>query len=181
MATGRASRAPTRRAKTTTDRAVEVAVGLGGNVGDPERAFSRALERLSGRVEGLVVSPVYRTGPVGGPPQPDFLNAVAVGRTTLAPEELLALLLAIEAAEGRDRRAGKDGPRTLDLDLLLYGDARIDRPGLVVPHPRLAARRFVLAPLADLRPALVVPGSGRTVAELLAAAPPARVERLAPA
>lgn len=115
---------------------------------------------------------------MGGPPQPDFLNAVAVGRTLLPPRELLEVLHRLEAEAGRDRRGEKDGPRPLDLDLLIYGDVAIDLPGLVVPHPRLGSRRFVLAPLADLRPALVVPGLGRTVSELLAAAPAARVERL---
>lgn len=122
---------------------------------------------------------MYRTAPVGGPPQPDFLNAVAVGRTTLAPLDLLGLLLALETAAGR-RRGERNAPRPLDLDLLLYGDLRIELPGLVVPHPRLPERRFVLAPLAELRPALVVPGTGRSVADLLASAPAAQVERLPP-
>lgn len=131
-------------------------------------------------MDGLVLSPLYRTAPVGGPPQPDFLNAVAVGRTSLAPLELLGVLQRIEADAGRTRAALRNGPRPLDLDLLLYGDLVLGLPGLVLPHPRMASRRFVLAPLADLRPDLVVPGTGRTVSALLAAAPPARVERLAP-
>ena len=114
---------------------------------------------------------------MGGPPQPDFLNAVATGRTLLAPLELLRLLKHLEAKAGRLAVGEANGPRTLDLDLLLYGDHRIDLPELVVPHPRLAERRFVLAPLADLVPDLVVPGTTRTVLSLLAAAPPARVER----
>jgi 2-amino-4-hydroxy-6-hydroxymethyldihydropteridine diphosphokinase len=102
---------------------------------------------------------------------------VATGRTRLAPLDLFRLLKRLEAEAGRLPSAETNGPRPLDLDLLLYGDRRIDLPQLVVPHPRLAGRRFVLAPLADLLPDLVVPGLDRTVASLLAAAPPARVER----
>jgi 2-amino-4-hydroxy-6-hydroxymethyldihydropteridine diphosphokinase len=98
--------------------------------------------------------------------------------TELPPRRLLQLLLRLEAGAGRRRGAERNGPRPLDLDLLLYGERLIDLPGLVVPHPRLRERRFVLAPLADLRPGVVVPGTGRTVAELLSAAPGARVERL---
>ncbi len=115
---------------------------------------------------------------MGGPPQPDFLNAVATGRTRLAPLDLLRLLKGLEAEAGRLPWGEANGPRPLDLDLLLYGDRPLDLPGLVAPHPRLTERRFVLTPLADLVPDLVVPGTGRTVASLLAAAPPARVERL---
>lgn len=114
---------------------------------------------------------------MGGPRQPDFLNAVATGRTALSPLDLLRLLRRLEAGAGRLPSAEANGPRPLDLDLLLYGDSRIDLPQLVVPHPRLAERRFVLAPLADLIPDFVVPGTGRTVASLLGVAPPARVER----
>jgi 2-amino-4-hydroxy-6-hydroxymethyldihydropteridine diphosphokinase len=173
----RASRPATRRAKTTTDGPVEVAIGLGGNVGSPELAFGRALEGLAARVGRLAVSPLYVTAPVGGPPQPDFLNAAATFRTSLSPLELLALLRRLETEAGRERLGERYGPRPLDLDILLYGDLEIDIPGLVIPHPRLAERRFVLAPLADLVPDLVVPGTGRTVASLLASAPEARVER----
>lgn len=153
-------------------------IGLGGNVGSPRLAFETALGALAPCVGGLVLSPLYRTAPVGGPPQPDFLNAVAVGRTSLAPVALLDVLHRIEADAGRRHTPLRDGPRPLDLDLLLYGDLVLELPGLVLPHPRMASRRFVLAPLADLRPDLVVPGTGWTVSALLAAAPPARVERL---
>jgi 2-amino-4-hydroxy-6-hydroxymethyldihydropteridine diphosphokinase len=152
-------------------------IGLGGNVGSPERAFSIALAGLAPHLEGLSLSPLYLTAALGGPPQPDFLNAVASGRTLLAPLDLLRLLKGLEAEAGRLPRGEANGPRPLDLDLLLFGDRRIELPELVVPHPRLTERRFVLAPLADLLPDLVVPGTGRTVASLLAAAPPARVER----
>lgn len=131
-------------------------------------------------IAGLVLSPLYRTEPVGGPPQPDFLNAVAAGVTRLAPLALLAFLHDLERASGRVRTAERGGPRPLDLDLLLYGDREIALPGLLVPHPRLRERRFVLAPLADLRPSLVVPGTRLSVTRLLALAPPARIERLSP-
>jgi 2-amino-4-hydroxy-6-hydroxymethyldihydropteridine diphosphokinase len=156
-----------------------VAIGLGGNAGSPESAFALALTRLATHVEGLTCSPFYLTAPVGGPPQADFLNAVATGRTFLTPLGLLELLKLLETEAGRSASGEANLPRPLDLDLLLYGDLQIELPELVVPHPRLAARRFVLAPLADLLPDLVVPGTGRTVASLLASAPPARVERLA--
>ena len=102
---------------------------------------------------------------------------MATGRTLLAPLDLFRLLKRLEAEAGRLLLGEANGPRPLDLDLLLYGDRQIDLPELVVPHPRLTERRFALAPLADLVPGLVVPGTGRTVAELLEAAPPARVER----
>jgi 2-amino-4-hydroxy-6-hydroxymethyldihydropteridine diphosphokinase len=102
---------------------------------------------------------------------------VAAGFTRLPPFELLGLLKELEAEAGRVPSATPDGPRTLDLDLLLYGGLRIDLPGLVVPHPRLMVRRFVLAPLADLLPDRLVPGTGKTVARLLEEAPPARVDR----
>lgn len=156
-----------------------MAIGLGGNVGSPEAAFVAALAGLAQHVEGLACSPFYLTEPVGGPTQPDFLNAVATGRTFLPPFGLLELLKRLEAEAGRPASGEANGPRPLDLDLLLYGDLQIDLPELVVPHPRLVTRRFVLAPLADLLPDLVVPGTGRTVASLLASAPPARIERLA--
>ena len=159
--------------------AVVVAVGLGGNLGDPERAFAFALERLEAPLQRPRLSSLYLTSPVGGPPQPDYLNAAAVGRTLLAPLELLDLLLEVERAAGRDRRAARrDLPRPLDLDLLLYGDEVIDLPRLTVPHPRLAARRFVLAPLAELIPDTIVPGTGLSVGALALAAPASRVERL---
>ena len=157
-----------------------VAVGLGGNLGDPRAAFAFALARIAGFTDGLRVSPLYRTAPVGGKPQPDYLNAAAVGVTRLGPADLLRRLAAIEREAGRRRRNGRNSPRVLDLDLLLFGRHLIARPGLLVPHPRMTDRRFVLAPLADLAPRRVVPGTGKTVARLLREAPPARVERAGP-
>jgi 2-amino-4-hydroxy-6-hydroxymethyldihydropteridine diphosphokinase len=139
-------------------------VGLGSNLGDREGTIRAALAELSAApgVELLAVSTLIETDPVGYLDQPRFLNGAAALETGLSARRLLELLLAVEARFGRDRRAAPaKGPRTLDLDLLLYGDARIQEPGLVVPHPRLHERAFVLGPLAELDPALEVPGKGR--------------------
>lgn len=153
-----------------------MAIGLGGNVGDTRAAFAFALGRLREPLTPLRVSPLYRTAPLGGPPQPDYLNAVAVGETSLPPRALLDLLLLVEREAGRVRsKEVASGPRVLDLDLLLYGDDVVEEPGLSVPHPRIAERRFVLQPLSALAPGWVVPGLGRDVTALLAAAPRARV------
>ena len=138
-------------------------VGIGSNLGEPERQIRAALEQLAAEegVELLAVSTLRRTEPVGYRDQPDFLNGAAELETVLPARELLGRLLAIESRLGRVRGKGpRFGPRTIDLDLLLYGDETIDEPGLTVPHPRLAERRFALEPLADLDPALEVPGLG---------------------
>ena len=126
------------------------------------------------------VAPLYRTAPVPPSGQPPFFNTAATGRTRLAPGEVLAVGKALELAAGRRRpadagRAHTD-PRPLDVDLLLFGPRVSDAPELTLPHPRLRARRFVLAPLAAIAPELPVPPDGRTVAELLAALPPASPE-----
>lgn len=126
-------------------------VALGSNVGDRREHLSRAVSRLEG-VAG--VSGVYETDPVGGPDQGPYLNCVVELYTTLAPDELLDLCQEIEAAAGRERTVHW-GPRTLDVDVLLYGDEVIDTPRLTVPHPRMWERRFVLEPLADLAPELI--------------------------
>jgi 2-amino-4-hydroxy-6-hydroxymethyldihydropteridine diphosphokinase len=138
-------------------------VGLGSNLGDRERTLERAVEAL-GQLPGTTVRAVssFRdTDPVGIVDQPRFLNGAVELETNLSPRELLAALLEIEGSLGRDR-AGvpPGGPRTLDLDLLLYGAAEIDEPGLRVPHPRLGERRFVLEPLLELDPALEAPAEG---------------------
>ena len=138
-------------------------VGLGANLGDREATIRAAVAQLPGVV---AVSPLRETDPVGVTDQPQFLNGVAALETELSPRELLDVLLAVERRLGRERRE-RWGPRTIDLDLLLYGDEVIDEDGLTVPHPRLRERRFVLEPLADLAPKLVVPGLGG-VEELLA-------------
>lgn len=140
--------------------AVRAAVGLGANLGDARAAVcaaAAALARLPG-VQRCELSPLYRSAPVDAA-GPDFVNAVALLETTLPAPELLARLHAIEDAHGRERPY-RNAPRRLDLDLLLYGDAVIDVPGLQVPHPRMHARAFVLVPLLDVWPDAVVPGRG---------------------
>jgi 2-amino-4-hydroxy-6-hydroxymethyldihydropteridine diphosphokinase len=147
-------------------------IGMGGNLdspaGPPEATLAAALRLDSlGRIAGR--SSLYSTAPVGFAAQPRFLNSIIALETTLAPRELLAGLLAIEQEFGRDRSAGvSNGPRTLDLDILLFGNLEISDPDLEIPHPRLAERAFVLIPLNEIAPQLVVPGHGQTVAQLLA-------------
>jgi 2-amino-4-hydroxy-6-hydroxymethyldihydropteridine diphosphokinase len=137
-------------------------VGLGANLGDRERMLRAAVDALAAEegIEVVSVSTLRETEPVGVGEQPRFLNGAAELETTLTARELLDRLLAVEQRFGRVRIPGEHGPRTLDLDLLLYGDEVIDEPGLTVPHPRLHERRFVLEPLAELAPGLVVPGRG---------------------
>jgi 2-amino-4-hydroxy-6-hydroxymethyldihydropteridine diphosphokinase len=137
-------------------------VGLGANLGDREQTLRAAVDALaaSDGVEVVAVSTLRETEPVGVGEQPRFLNGAVALETTLEARELLDLLLGIEQRFGRVRVPGEHGPRTLDLDLLLYGEEEIDEPGLAVPHPRLHARRFVLEPLAELAPGLAVPGRG---------------------
>ncbi len=144
-------------------------VGLGGNLGDREAMLEEALECLAHEpgIELLRVSGFRDTEPVGLLDQPRFLNAAAELETNLRPHDLLDRLLAIERRLGRVRDGRRFGPRAIDLDLLLYGDEVVSQPGLEIPHPHLAERRFVLEPLADLDPTLVVPGRG-TVQTLLA-------------
>ena len=137
-------------------------VGLGANLGDRERTLRAAVDALAvvDGVEVVSVSLLRDTEPVGVGQQPLYLNGAAELETTLTARELLDRLLAVEERFGRVRIPGEHGPRTLDLDLLLYGDQMIEEPGLTVPHPRLHERRFVLEPLAELAPGLVVPGRG---------------------
>lgn len=144
-------------------------IGLGSNLEDPAAQLDRALAALAARGDLRLdaVSSYYRTAPWGETAQPAFVNAAARLETALSPEALLDVLIAIESAAGR-RRELRWGPRTLDLDLLLYGDARIDEPGLVVPHPRMHLRAFVLVPLAEVAPEAEVPGQGRVDALLAA-------------
>jgi 2-amino-4-hydroxy-6-hydroxymethyldihydropteridine diphosphokinase len=144
-------------------RMVRSFVGLGSNLGDTREQIRRAVELLGAEkgVEVVAVSRLRETDPVGYEEQPRFLNGAAELRTTLSARELLERLLAIERRLGRVRGVGpRYGPRTIDLDLLLYGDEAVVEPGLVVPHPRLHERRFALEPLAELDPTLEVPGRG---------------------
>ena len=137
-------------------------VGLGANLGDREAALRAALAALDATegIEVIAVSTFRETDPVDYLDQPRFLNAAAALDTTLSPRELLDALLEVERSLGRTREGPRFGPRTIDLDLLLYGDESLERPGLTVPHPRLHRRVFVLEPLAELDPGLVVPGHG---------------------
>jgi 2-amino-4-hydroxy-6-hydroxymethyldihydropteridine diphosphokinase len=145
-------------------------IGIGANLGDREATIGQALELLSARpgVELAEVSRLRETEPWGYADQPAFLNGAAAVDTSLVPLDLLAALLAVERELGRTRAGPRYGPRTIDLDLLLYGQQVIEEPGLAVPHPRLQERAFALEPLLDLDPDLTVPGRGR-VADLLAA------------
>lgn len=146
-------------------------IALGANLGDPAatvNAAFAALDRLP-HSRLLAKSALYRTAPVGIADQPEFVNAAARLETTLTPEALLDALLDIEQAFGRVR-AERNGPRTLDLDLLLYDELRLATPRLILPHPRLHLRAFVLQPLAELAPDLALPGRGRLAAWLPAVA-----------
>jgi len=141
-------------------------VGLGSNLDDPERQINRALELLDNieRTDLIARSSLYRSAPFGSVAQPDFINAVACLRSTLAPMALLNELQCIERSSGR-KRGVRWGPRTLDLDLLVFGDQEIDQKGLTLPHPGIAERNFVLLPLIEIAPRLIIPGLGR-VSEL---------------
>lgn len=137
-------------------------IGIGSNLADPVNQVRRALQLLSSILSSSCVaqSPLYRTAPVGGPPdQPDYINAVAALDTGLTPAQLFAVLQALELGQGR-RRTVRWGPRTLDLDLLLYDQLISDDPRLTLPHPRLHERAFVLYPLYDIAPNLTIPGQG---------------------
>jgi 2-amino-4-hydroxy-6-hydroxymethyldihydropteridine diphosphokinase len=147
---------------------VRAYIGLGANLGDREAMLRRAIELLAAEpgIEVVAVSTLRETDPVGYLDQPRFLNGAVAVETELEPRELLERLLAVERALGRDRSGPRYGPRTIDIDLLLYGDRVVDEPRLTVPHPRLAERAFALEPLAELDPGLVLP-DGRRVRELL--------------
>jgi 2-amino-4-hydroxy-6-hydroxymethyldihydropteridine diphosphokinase len=157
-----------------TRRARRAYLGIGSNVGDRARHLQGAVDGLAAaeRVTVVAVSPVYETEPVGGPEQPDYLNAVVAVETDLTPRQLLEIAQRLEHEAGRVR-GERWGPRTLDVDVLLVGDEHVDEPDLVVPHPRLFERAFVMVPLADLDPMLtpwVPPGETgvrRTEVELV--------------
>jgi 2-amino-4-hydroxy-6-hydroxymethyldihydropteridine diphosphokinase len=144
------------------ERWAPAAVGLGSNLDDPEQQLATALTEIAElpQCHLLAVSPLYRSRPMGPSDQPDFINAAATLITTLSPEALLDRLRDIEDAHGRDRNVERWGPRSLDLDLLLYAHRVIESAPLVVPHAGIAERNFVLVPLAHIAPAWVVPGQG---------------------
>ena len=143
-------------------------VGLGANLGPREVTLLRAVDLLAGEpgIEVLAVSQLRETEPVGVTDQPEFLNGAVALETTLSPRDLLDALFRVERALGRIRDGERWAPRTIDLDLLVYGDEIVDEPGLRVPHARLHERRFVLEPLVDLEPALEIPDLGKA-SELL--------------
>jgi 2-amino-4-hydroxy-6-hydroxymethyldihydropteridine diphosphokinase len=157
-----------------------VVLGLGSNLGDRETAIAEALARLAARgYRATRTSSLYLTEPVGGPPQDWFVNAVADGKTSLSPEALLEACLAVEQELGRVRRE-PNGPRTIDVDVLFFGDLVQAAPAPILPHPRLHERRFVLEPLAEILPGRVHPVLGRSVRELLQSCPDgSQVRRLA--
>ena len=144
---------------------MRTAIGLGSNVGDRAQHIGNAVGALAELGRLIRVSPLYETAPVGGPEQGPYLNAVVLIDTELAPQELLQRCLEIEKDAGRTRRE-RWGPRTLDLDILLYGDTELDEPGLTVPHPRMTERRFVLEPLLEVWPDAALP-DGTPLSSLL--------------
>jgi 2-amino-4-hydroxy-6-hydroxymethyldihydropteridine diphosphokinase len=153
-------------------------VGLGANIGDPARQIKLAIEELKKLPETNLVltSGMYRSAPLGYADQPDFLNAVACLDTRLSAAQLLEHLQEIERKQGRERPFA-NAPRTLDLDLLLYGDRTLNTPGLTLPHPRMHERAFVLKPLAEIAPKAIIPGRGKA-SELLAGCRDQHAERI---
>lgn len=152
-------------------------IGLGANLpspaGSPQETLRQAIQELAAAGQVTAYSRLYRTEPVGLASQPAFINAVAQLETALEPEPLLDFLLALERRYGRDRTLDPPkGPRTLDLDLLLFDDRTLHTNKLTLPHPALSERRFVLAPLAEIAPELPIPGLAATVADRLASLPP---------
>ncbi|HEX6703536.1 MAG TPA: 2-amino-4-hydroxy-6-hydroxymethyldihydropteridine diphosphokinase [Albitalea sp.] len=163
----------------TTAARTRACIGIGANLGDARAALDQAREAIAGLPHTTLVasSPVYRSAPIDAA-GPDYLNAVAVVDTALAPEALLGQLQRIEHRQGRVR-SQRNAPRTLDLDLLLYGDQQIAGAALVVPHPRMHERAFVLKPLLDVLPDAHIPGIG-PAADCLPALAGQRIEKLVP-
>jgi 2-amino-4-hydroxy-6-hydroxymethyldihydropteridine diphosphokinase len=162
---------------SVTGAPVDAYIGIGANLGDARGALDSAFDALAvlPRTELLAASSIYRSAPIDSS-GPDYLNAVIKLRTGLDPDALLGHIQRIELQRGR-KRPYRNAPRTLDLDLLLYADRRIDSPALTVPHPRMHERAFVLAPLSEIEPQLKIPGVG-AVAELLELVAHQRIDRL---
>ncbi len=142
-----------------------VFLGLGSNLGDGMDRFHGAVKGLAPDFSVRRASSVYETAPEGGPPQPNYLNMVVEGRTRLEPDDLLRRIHHVERAAGRVRSV-RDGPRTLDVDILFFGRRIIQTPSLTIPHPRWALRGFVLEPLLEIAAGWVDPRTGRTVARI---------------
>lgn len=155
-------------------------IALGSNLAQPVSQVLQAFEELRQLPESRLIqqSSLYRSDPVGRTDQPDFINAVACIETTLTPHELLSTLLEIELHHGRTRES-LNAPRTLDLDILLFGDRQYQDEKLVIPHPRMTERAFVLQPLAEIAPDCIIPGQG-SVTHLLSFCLDQRLERIAP-
>ena len=155
-------------------------IGIGSNLDHPARQVEAAFDRLGGLPSSTLeaTSALYRSSPLGGIEQPDYVNAVARIATALSPRALLDALLDIEKNQGRERDGRRWGPRVIDLDLLVYGAATITEPGLQVPHPGIAERNFVLLPLREVAPELVIPGLGALSAIAVNSDEP-RIERIA--
>ena len=145
---------------------VRVAIAFGSNLGDRERTLSAAAVQLAAFLDRFILSSRHDTAPVGvSDPQPRYLNAAGTGFTRLGPRELLARLHDIERSFGRERSV-PNASRTLELDLILYGDLVLEEPGLTIPHPRFRERSFVLRPLAEVAPEMIDPVTGRTIGEM---------------
>jgi len=171
---------PARTSGTLLEKSVTAYIGLGSNLQQPIQQLSQALQRLAKipQTRLMTASPFYQSAPLGPADQPDYINAVAALATGLSPLELLDALQAIERQQGRVRQGKRWGPRTLDLDLLLYGDQQIHTDRLTVPHPGLGERNFVLYPLSDIAGKdLHIPGS-ETLGHLLEACPAQGLELL---